>query len=231
MRCSLAPGPVLAGPVHALVLAFAIALLAIPAGAGPWPRGKGETFLSFSGQAEEPDAAGRVKIVFSSYAEHGLTPRLTLGLDLFGDGTRMSKAIAFLRRPLLQERQEWKLAGEVGLGQVDGLNVLRPGLSLGRGVRILGRHGWITLDTRAVLLMDHVRVWEADLTLGLSAMDRLKLIVQLQGGAPDAGRAHLRVAPSAVWRFGPGRHLELGVSTGLDGHTPDGLKLGMWLEF
>ncbi|HMB13679.1 MAG TPA: hypothetical protein VKN37_06695 [Roseovarius sp.] len=215
-----------------LALAVLLSLcLSGPALAGAWPREKGTVFLSLAGQAEGPDEHGIYRQNFTLYAEYGLTDRLTLGVDAGGDALRMTKAIGFLRWPLGRTDRRVKLAFELGAGQVDGENALRPVLSLGRGVEIGKRHGWLAADGRAILFTGGGMSLEADLTFGLSITKRSKVILQIQAGQPDLGDAYTRFAPSFVFETKPGAHIEFGLIEPLIGGGERGLKLGLWRKF
>ena len=215
-----------------LLLALAVlAWLATDGHAGAWMRSKGEGFLSATGTVEGPDELGLYRQNFGLYAEYGATARLTFGVDLGGDTLRMTKAIAFLRWPLRDPARDTKLAVEIGIGQVEQENALRPGLSIGRGVTIGRHHGWLNADGRAIVFESGDTAFETDLTAGLSIGERVKLIAQLQAGRPAQGRDYLRLAPSIIYQTRPDTHLEFGVTEPLSGGGERGVKLGLWRKF
>jgi hypothetical protein len=213
-----------------LVLAL-LPWLATAAQGGAWPRARGEGFLAASGTVEGPDRFGLYRQNFRLYAEYGATARLTFGVDLGGDIQRMTKTIAFLRRSLGRPSREVKFAVEIGAGQVEGENALRPAVSIGRGIAIGGHHGWLNADGRAILVAGGGTAFETDLTAGLSVGARLKAMVQLQAGIPSQGRDYLRLAPSLIYEMRPGTHLEFGVTEPLSGGGERGVKLGLWRKF
>ncbi len=213
-----------------ILLLVMLPWLASAAMGGAWPRAKGEGFLAASGTVEERDEFGLYRQSFSLYAEYGATGRLTFGVDLGGDALRMTKAIAFVRWPLRDLARKTKLALEVGLGQVEHENALRPGLSIGRGIAIGKHHGWLNADTRAIL-WESGTAFEVDLTAGLSLGARVKAMMQLQAGVPDQGQDYLRLAPSITYEMRPGAHLELGLTEPLWGGGARGVKLGLWRSF
>ena len=106
---------------------------------------------------------------------------------------------------------------------------LPPGLALGRGFEIGKRHGWLNADLRAIFNGD--TTFETDLIAGLALNPRTLAIVQLQAGAPEAGRSYLRLAPSLVRELRPGMQLELGLVAPLSGGGERGVKLGLWRRF
>lgn len=215
-----------------LILAFAMLPWLVSAvDAGAWPRAKGQTFLATAGQVDAPDETGLARQSFTLYAEYGATERLTLGLDLGGDALRMTKAIAFARWPVGQDARTWKIAVEIGVGQVSEQSVLRPGLSLGRGLTLWGRQGWAAFDGRAVIFGGGEVTLESDLTLGIAISTRGKVLAQVQTGQEAGGRPYARFAPSYVHETKPGAQLEFGVIVPLSGEGERGLKLGLWRSF
>lgn len=217
--------------VLVLVLVLIGAWSGNPALAGAWPRGKGETFLAVSAQIEGPNEFGFYSQFATFYLEYGLGPRLTGGLDLGGDGVQSSKAVAFLRWPLLGAEQPLKLAVAMGAGRIDGATALRPEFSLGRGLRLAGWPGWANADARLALFDSEPTLWEAEFTLGLSPTPKFKTILQLQTGGREGQSAYARLAPSLVIRRKKGRYLEFGVTAGLQNAPDMGVKIGTWREF
>lgn len=207
-------------------------VLGAQAQAGPWPRGDGKVFLSFHGNAEASKDLLNIRQYATIYAEYGLTDTITLGLDYSGSELGTDKAIAFVRIPIANGDRQLRFAAELGVGLVDGENALRPGFSVGRGITLWDRHGWITLDTRVVLPGgDGSQRLEADFTFGLGVSKRFKVILQLQGGMPADGDRYLKFAPSVVYQRKPGSFYELGVVTGIQNYDAYGIKFGIWKEF
>lgn len=218
LRCLILAGPLLVW-------------LTVTAAAGPWPREKGRVFLSLSGQLHERDEFGIIDQFFGLYAEYGVTDRLTLGIDAGGDAVRMSKALAFLRWPLGAPERPLKFAIELGAGEVESEAALRPGLSVGRGITLWDRPGWMTGDARMILANSGDISLESDVTIGLDTGPRSKTIVQIQTGRPAHGRSYIRIAPSFVYRTGQGSFLEFGLIEPLSGTDRRAVKLGLWREF
>jgi len=218
MRCSI---------LALMLLPWMVAMVE----AGAWPRDKGQVFMVLSGQIEGRDDSGLYQQHGALYAEYGATEHLTLGLDLGGDTLRMTKAIAFMRWQLGPPDRPLKFAVELGVGQVEEENALRPGLSLGRGFVLWDRAGWLTLDGRAALLGRRDVALESDLTLGLSTSQNTKVILQIQTGRPEAGDPYTRIAPSFVYQTRPGQQIELGIITSVSGGGDTGLKIGLWRTF
>ncbi|NHQ73725.1 hypothetical protein HAT86_04490 [Roseovarius gahaiensis] len=198
------------------------------ANAGLWPREAGKTFLSLSWERDLMRDIGYATV----YAEYGLSDRLTLGLDIGADPDGLSKAIAFARFPFGQSPGGMRLALEMGTGVTDKRPVMRPAMSFGRGIDMVGRSGWLTLDIRATVFQDTFdAAWESDLTLGLNATARGKAIMQLQTGQPVTGDAYVKLGSSWVMQGPPGRHIEFGVVTGLKNSDALAAKIALWHAF
>ena len=212
--------------------------------AGPWPRGEKNVFLSAHGNVEIPDNLLVLRQYATLYAEYGLTDTITLGVDYSGGELGTEKAILFVRIPVAHGDRPLKFSAELGIGLIDDQTALRPGVSVGRGVTLFKRNGWLTLDTRAIMPTgDGLSRIEADFTFGLSVSKRFKVILQLQGGMPRDGEDYLKFAPSVVYerkarnRRGKRKHrqirqyYEFGVTTGLHNYDDYGVKFGIWREF
>ena len=200
--------------------------------AGPWLRDEGAGFLSFSSTIEEAKEPGAADTFTTLYGEYGLRPKLTLGVDMGVDELGFYKAIAFAVMPVTQLSSERKISLEFGVGTTDGAPVMRPGFAIGHGVSFNGMSGWMSFETRA-----EIQIWDADLaistdvTFGLNATKQTKWIFQLQQGGAMSDPDYLRFAPSVVVQTGNGRHLELGMTAGVQNASAVGLKIGLWHEF
>ncbi|MRU14243.1 hypothetical protein FDP25_02255 [Roseovarius sp. A21] len=236
--------------LRALAL-LALCLMAPCASAGPWPRAQGETFLSATYETGGPDDYA------SLYAEYGLSKRLTLGLDLGATPDTAKKTIAFARWPVGGTDRPLRMAVQLGLGYAERWRtppfklvitgggplpplpgprpkmrpVLQTGVSLGRGLGILGHNGWITLDTRAETDDALATQYEADATVGLKTRKGHMFIMQLQTGATDTGQTWAKLAPAYVRQLSNTTHLEVGVTAGLMEGNDLAARFGLWQEF
>ena len=236
---------------RALALLILFCLTAPSAWAGPWPRGEGETFLSFAAEYSDSGDYG------SLYAEYGLTETLTLGLDLGATSSDAKKAIAFVRWPVGDTAGPLRMAVQLGVGYAERWRtppfklvvkgggplpplpgprpqmrpVLQTGFSIGRGLEILGQKGWVTLDTRAEMDDAFTSHYAADATLGLTYPKGHMLILQVQTGATDAGETWAKLAPSYVLELSDTQHLEMGFVAGVAGDTDIAARLGLWQRF
>ncbi len=193
------------------------------ASAGAWPRGKGHLFVSAAHYANPGGGYSAL------YLDYGLTPRLALGLDWGRSVSGKEKTVVFLRRSILQGNLA--VAAELGLGVIDGREVLRPGLSVGRSVTLAGHTGWVAGDALAELGRDGGLDLKADLTLGVALSPRITGMVQVQMGQPRHDPQFLRVVPSVLWRLQGGAQVEFGLTQDLRDGGATGLKLGLWREF
>lgn len=225
-----------------LFLAFGAAA---QASAGAWPRDAGTAFLSFSqsvstGMQTLLAPMQDLRFQSSLFAEYGLTPKLTIGLDASharGEEDTLSAALVFARRPVWRSAGGQVAAAEIGFGVQDaatgGLETrIRPGLSWGRGFEKFWGGGWIGVESSAELRLPSQQVAvKVDGTLGFKPNDRTMLILQVQTGRYPGSDPIVRLAPSVVRRIGEKIHLQLGLNAGLAGDEAVGLKLATWVSF
>ncbi|MEI4260244.1 hypothetical protein [Roseovarius sp. D0-M9] len=210
---------------YALALLAALTLAPAPAAAGPWLRGAGEGFLSWTVKVQDDDDA---KWYGTLYTEYGINPDLTVGLDLGSDEDGGHKALAFVLMPV--SREGLHVAFELGAGTLDDGAALRPGLSVGRGLDWGQFGGWWALDTRLQITGGATDL-AIDATLGVTLWEGTMVIGQLQEGGPLTDPDFLRGTASVVWQSAPGHHIEVGLSTALKDAEDFGLKIGMWHSF
>lgn len=183
-----------------------------------------------------PDDPAVVDTYGSVYLEHGLTPRLTLGLDAGTDPGADGSAIVFLRRPVDFGGQTHRFAVQVGMGAARSAGgtdaLLQLGASWGRGLETRFGPGWAVVDVSTLYNPARETVAaKADLTLGIRPDERTKLMLQFQSGDYPGSDPYLRVVPLVARKFGARVHVEMGARLGLAGDERVGVKLGTWLEF
>ncbi|MBP0481632.1 hypothetical protein [Sagittula salina] len=209
--------------------------LALPAQAeaGAWPRDKGAGFLAVATRLTWPQditlwtSLSPTEDYQTLYIEYGLTDRLTLGLDVGRSVSGAGKTVAFLQMPLRDRDRGPKIAAQMGLGQISGETVLRPGLSLGWGLR----NGWLALDGVAEIRATGAADTKLDITRGWNLPRNFMLILQLQTGLQQDDPAFARFAPSLVFPLRKRIKGEFGGAWGLAGDSSMGLKFGLWAEF
>ncbi|WP_101067350.1 hypothetical protein [Roseovarius salinarum] len=214
------------------LVATVIMFLAGHAAAGPWPREEGAFFTALAGRlAVDGPGAGEDSYT-TLYGEYGLTQRTTLGVDLGYGSTNTHKAVGFLRLPFERTPADTRMAYQLGVGQIDDHAVVRPGFSAGRGISLGDRAGWLTVETLGEVSLETGAIdLKADFTVGLNTGTRTKMVVQMQTGRDDGGSGYARLAPSVLFEQRPGRHIEVGVTTGIEGDDSVALKLGTWHSF
>lgn len=223
-------------------LVISSVLLCLIAGlvqAGAWPRALGSTFVAFSVTGSGNPASfgtGAMEGYATLYVEHGVSARLTFGLDTGLDNSGASSVLAFARLPVGALDAETRFALKAGLGRgttgIQGHTAVSFGVDVGRGVTTRLGDGWLSLETWAHY--DAARgdlVLKGDLTAGLRITPRTKVMVQVQTGSYPGSDPYARLAPSVSHRISDRFSIELGAVAGLIGDDRVGLKLGTWLEF
>lgn len=227
-----------------LIIPAALLLSAQAAHPGAWPRGEGNAFISVSslfstGTSSLVTPQEDLRFFGSVFAEYGLSPDWTLGLDAsFGSGFDEEEVagLVFARRTLARLEGGHVIAAELGLGWLEesdagGTARLRPGLSWGRGFESVWGGGWMAIDTSVEWRVnDDDLVYKADVTLGIRPAEGWLVFGQLQS-AYFPGTEIVKFAPNVAYEVWPGSHLQLGLSIGLAGDEAVGVKLAQWFEF
>lgn len=238
------PTPALA-PVLAPVLALALALAAVfalaprAAIAGAWLKEDGATFLSFSFEAPQEGEGWA-----SLYAERGVRPWLTLGVDAGRSAGRgEGQVIAFARTTVGPQSPTRRQALELGFGaRLDEERTPRPalraGLSWGRGFETRFGPGWLAVDGSvtgygglATMGMEEGLALKLDTTLGVRPSEDSQLTLQLFWSRSGEEEAALRVVPSYARRLRGSTFGQVGVVLGSGAAPSLGLKLGVFTEF
>ncbi len=209
-------------PVSCLLL-----LAAAPAGAGAWPRGKGQVFLSVS--AETDSRSSRLGASGGLYGEIGLTGRLTLG----GQIDRNAGFELFLRRSYTLP---WGHVAALSFGaaRVDARperSVTFSGLHWSKSLTLGRFSGWATLDTRLALGLDNrIDHGKADALLGLNLNPRWKAMLALETYR-DRDTTVAEVVPSLARRLTRRSHLQLRLPVPVAGGGAPRGGLSLWLDF
>jgi len=229
--------------MHKLVLYFAVTLIAITvsasaAWAGAWPREVGRTFLSFGSSFDVAydDPGGTRDQFHTLYVEHGLRPKLTLGLDAGISDQGHYSLVVFLRHPMMEKSENHRFAFQGGFGlreDAAGSDYLvQGGFAWGKGIDTRFGSGWMSMDTTLEYRIESADlVTKMDFTIGLKPKPRTKLMLQIQTGVEAGNDPFVRLAPSIARQFGEGRHLVLEAHFGVLNDDKAGIKLGTWLEF
>ena len=201
--------------------------------AGAWPREVGTGFASAAMRLSWPqDLSRRSPDDYATvYLEYGIRPRLTMGLDLGHSVSGQGKTVVFARTPLLTS-DHLVASVELGFGEINKTPVIRPGLSLGRGIENAHGYGWLSLDARAEHAWQVQQTdWKLDLTFGTALPRNLTGILQIQTGLQAGDPFFARLAPSVVFSVTKATRIELGVTYGLVGDTSMGVMVGAWHSF
>ncbi|WP_162620513.1 hypothetical protein [Limimaricola cinnabarinus] len=218
-----------------LMLTLCFALWAGMAHAGAWPREEGTSFLSLGGNVALFDGATRpVHYDPTLYLEHGITPRLTFGIDGYAaDAGTAGSLFAWIRLPWRPELEGDVWAVSTGLGVTllpDGDHEAtgRLGLHWGRG---LG-NGWLALDAQGqlgVTRLSHQAKIEG--TWGRELAPRWTGLIQAQAGYGLSGDIYAKTGGSLVWQASETLDLRLGLTRALTGDRGGGLTLESWWRF
>lgn len=240
-------------------------VLPATAEAGAWPRGKGHAFLSFSYEETVEQGAGKAALGFggtleeepesfgfsSVYAEVGVSPRLTLGIDAGMDhGPDTYQAIVFASLNVTPAEWRHQVALEFGIGQrdypadsFDAANladlqpggterVFRPGLSWGMGFGTPIGNGWMAVDARLELRMTHDdAIPKIDTTIGLAPGEKSLAYLQLQYSDYPGNPPNWRLVPTYVYKPVDWLGLETALLWDAEGGDRAGLRAAIWLDF
>lgn len=233
-----------------LVAAVFAVFAANRADAGAWLRDEGRGFVATTVYFSEPfdDQSFYTGI----YAEYGFSPKLTFGADIGHGVNGTDKSVVFARLPIRLPNRvgggdaaTWRLSAELGLGEISGQAVLRPGLSYGRSIDLAwlngagrGRAGdgwaaggWIGLDGYVELRRDGPTDLKLDATWGATLRNGQLVMIQAQTGRSGDEPAFFRLVPSVTLGLGDRWRAELGLSKSFTGAREHGIKLGIWQDF
>lgn len=204
--------------------------------AGPWPREKGTAFISNSLEVSE-DEYGPLYYA-SSYAEYGLTPKLSFGGKIAQATLTGTEGHAFLGVSLLQKGAH-ALSLEVSAGQRGDSYWAGLGLAYGRGFTFRDRNGWLTAEATVKVPDQEDRYYgglagreaKLDFTVGLTMKNGLKTMLQLYTTHTEDDAAQIKIAPGVAIPFGERFHLEVGARIVPDKTEQSGLLVGFWQTF
>lgn len=214
------------------VLCMASACAAGFAEAGAWLREDGSGFVAASAtlRANDPDAENGI------YADCGLAPRLTVGIDLNDQAGQSGHALIFARLPLADPDGRSRLSAQLGLG-AHHLNrqvapMVRASLLWGRGMGSDGS-GWFAIDAT----IEHragqgTPIWKIDSVLGLPGEGRVRSMLKLETAYKSGFGPSVTATPSLIFRDQRGRRWVTGFELRSAGwRRSAGLTLGLWQEF
>lgn len=243
-------------PVLALCCA---ALLDAPeAPAGAWLQEEGAAFVSLGYEITTPrDALSQEALAIDPtpplygyttlYAEYGLRPWLTVGVDAGRDeGPDEWEGVAFARIALSPPDWRHRWALQAGIGQRrytqpgdfypqesrETETIARLWLGWGTGFARPFQGGWLAIDAMA----EHRastggRVTKLDATAGLRTGDRTSLLLQLQTGDYPGSPAYAKLLTGMVRDLPLDLALETSLIFGLRENDRLGLRTALWWRF
>ena len=217
---------------------LAILLLSLcaaqPASAGAWLREKGTGFLSLTGTVYNPSDSYDFKSAV--YGEWGVTPKLTIGLDLNDRPGLTGHALVFARVPVSKVGKNGRFAFEFGGGghhyQERWHPMYKIGLSYGRSLNTKWGYGWLAID----LAMEHrLRTsdpfYKLDATVGLSADRLINPMLQIETAYFSNSEFQWSVTPSILIRGKNNTRWQFGIERRSGYPKGYGLKIALWREF
>ncbi|MEY8827416.1 hypothetical protein AB9K34_03195 [Sedimentitalea sp. XS_ASV28] len=217
------------------IAAFLVCMVCVhPVHAGAWLREHKRIFLSF-GTTIRGNRATLPDYETKFYAEYGLIPRMTLGVDVNDVRAKAAHALLFARFPIGNTEKRMRYAVEIGVGkhrqQMQWFPMYKATLAVGRGFESRWGNGWmgaeLAYEVRSALPEPGLKL---DLVAGLSSGPRIRPLLKLE-------TAYVPDQPFS-WSFTPGIMFDVGKSTwvlGIEGRSTTqktiGLTFNIWRSF
>lgn len=204
------------------------------AAAGAWLRDKGKGFTSIGATIRK--TPGYYDYETTAYSEHGLAPKLTIGLDVNQTPGLTGHALAFARVPLIGHPDTSRLALEIGIGAHQLIGAWYPmqklTLSYGRGFDGPWGPGWYNLDlaTERRKGLQH-SILKLDATIGLSGQARVQPLLQIETARIADLPLLWSLTPAIRIRDDNQRNWLIGVEYRSADIRTTGLKFAIWREF
>ncbi len=220
-----------AGMARQFFIYLLVFLVSTPAWAGAWLREKGSSFTALSVTAFKEDD-GIYKYESALYAEWGLRPKLTIGLDAEEHQDLYGHALVFARFPIADLGQAGRFAAEFGVGthhrQYDAWAMCKTTLSYGKGIQTGLGGGWINIDAVLENRTHEALIRKLDFTAGLSSGRRIDPLLQIETSYISDHPWYWRVRPSLMYRPKKGN---LTWILGAERNSADdniGIKFALW---
>ncbi len=219
-----------------LFAAFLLVSVASEATAGAWVQPPGGAFLAVS--ATGYASSGGEDTTSSLYAEYGLLPRLTVGLDANSRAMAamdsFGHALVFARVPLTAGDRPVRTAAELALGAYHADRRSRPMLrlkgSLGYGFSSSVGSGWLNLDAEYERIRAASAAYKLNATIGLSDGPGVRPLLEIETWKRRASPLIWTMTASAMWSQGPATTWVIGLRR----RSPDaavGVRLALWRRF
>jgi len=217
-----------------LIVIWFFVLGTVPALAGAWMRDQGSGFSSVSATFQH--STGGWSTDFGYYGEFGVSPFLTLGIDLNDNDNLAGHALVFARVPLEFLPSEHHLATELALGGAHYQNVWKSmhklTLSYGHAFDSIWGPGWLAIDSayekRAI---NTGAILKLDATIGLSDNTHLRPMLQIETAKISGHQLFYTITPSLQFPLPRDLKLLIGVEHRVTTRRSIGLKVGMWHRF
>ncbi|WP_299984632.1 hypothetical protein [uncultured Ruegeria sp.] len=220
--------------VHLVLIFLLFITMGTPASAGAWLREKGSSFTAISlivFKAEDDI----YKYKSSLYAEWGLRPKLTIGLDAEEHQDLYGHALVFARVPVADFGQAGRLAAEFGVGahhrQYSAWAMYKATLSYGKGIQTGLGAGWINVDTALEYRTHEALIRKLDFTTGLSSGRRLDPLLQIETSYVSDRPWYWSVRPSLMYRPKTGKLSWIVGAERNSAHDHIGFKFALWRSY
>ncbi len=207
---------------------------AATAQAGAWLRDPGSLFIAATTTTRLSPT--EITTEGALYAEYGLRPKLTLGLDINHKIGYSGHALTFVRYPIGPRDRRNRYAVELGLGghhwQGDWSPMAKLAVSMGRGLEFRRGNGWLAVDAAIEQRFGNPDpLYKLDATLGLPLWGRIGPMLQVE-------TAKTRDLP-LFWSVTPGLRYEtkklgtfvVGYESKHGIESTHGIKFGLWRDF
>ncbi|MFK7753998.1 MAG: hypothetical protein AB8B51_15815 [Sedimentitalea sp.] len=220
-----------------LRLVFIIAALwmsASAATAGAWLRGEGSGFLSLGATARHDGAQWLRE--FAVYADYGLRPRLSVGLDLNDSPGAAGHALVFVRLPIIADDRPFKLATELAIGGHHQSNqwfgMLKASLAYGRGFESKWGAGWLAVETAVERRFGAADpIFKLDANIGLSQGSGPRPLFKIETAYIPGKPLLWAVSPALMFDTPNGNTWVVGLEHRNDGTPKYGISLNYWRRF
>lgn len=217
-------------PAYAAALALA---LAQPAAGGAWLEPPGQGFASASAAWRHTGRTTALELGY--YGTYGVTPKLTLGVDLNRNADVSGHALLFARLPLHRgERGRLAVEAAAGGNHFQGLwqPMQKTTLSYGRSIETARGFGWLAIDAAYELRNSGLdAIWKLDATAGLNRSGKPAPMLQAEVSKPEGGQLIYALTSSLRYPLKQKRELIVGLEYRQAGERSLGLKLGLWQKF
>lgn len=217
-----------------IFILIASILASDPAMAGAWLREKDTAFTAFAvtGFSEAGDS---VQFKTSLYAEWGMRPDLTIGLDAEEHQDLYGHALLFARLPIAEFAGGGRVSAELGVGthhhDSRAWAMYKATLSWGKSFQTKHATGWMAIDAALEYRTHDALIRKLDFTTGFWSVRRVSPLLQVETSFAPAREFYWSVRPSAMFRPGDGLNTWiLGLERNAAQSRP-GLKFALWREF